>query len=279
MSEYLFLYIVGFIAILFAVIQDLRTREIANWLTFSLVAFVLAYRAIYSIYSNNFMFFMYGLFGVFLFVGLGYLFYYARVFAGGDAKLLFGLGGIFPYSSLFDYVYYGVGFVLLLFTSGVIYTLFYSFFLVRQNYSNFRKSFVNQVKRLRYFFVVSVILATIVILTKGSYESAIIINIFAFFVLLSPFLFAYVRAVEKSCMIQLISPDKLTEGDWLERDVYVNGKVIKKNFAGLNFNEIIILRKNGKKVLIKAGVPFAPAFLIAFFVLFIILRYSSFKFL
>ncbi len=279
MSEYLFLYIVGFIAILFAVIQDLRTREIANWLTFSLIAFVLAYRAIYSIYSNNFMFFIYGLFGVFLFVGLGYLFYYARIFAGGDAKLLFGLGGIFPYSSLFDYAYYGVGFVLLLFTSGVIYTLFYSFFLVRQNYSNFRKSFVHQVKKLRYFFVISFILAVLVFFTQDVYDSAIIINIFAVFVLLSPFLFAYVRAVEKSCMIQLISPDKLTEGDWLERDVYVNGKIIKKNFAGLNFNQILILRKNGKKVLIKTGVPFAPAFLIAFFVLFIILRYSSFKFL
>ncbi|MEK6924972.1 MAG: A24 family peptidase [Nanoarchaeota archaeon] len=263
MGEYIFLYIIGFIAILFAVIQDLRTREIANWLTFSLIAFVLAYRAIYSIYSNNFMFFVYGLFGIFLFVGLGYLFYYARVFAGGDAKLLFGLGGIFPYSSLFDYAYYGVGFILLLFTSGVIYTLFYSFFLVRQNYNDFKKSFVNQIKRLKYFFIVSIILAILVFFTRDVYDSVIIINIFAVFVLLSPFLFAYVRAVEKSCMIQLISPDKLTEGDWLERDVYVNGKVIKKNFAGLNFNQILILRKRGKKVMIKTGVPFAPAFLLA----------------
>lgn len=279
MSEYIFLYIIGFIAILFAVIQDLRTREIANWLTFSLIAFVLAYRAIYSIYSNNFMFFVYGLFGIFLFVGLGYLFYYARVFAGGDAKLLFGLGGIFPYSSLFDYAYYGVGFILLLFTSGVIYTLFYSFFLVRQNYNDFKKSFVNQIKRLKYFFIVSIILAILVFFTRDVYDSVIIINIFAVFVLLSPFLFAYVRAVEKSCMIQLISPDKLTEGDWLERDVYVNGKVIKKNFAGLNFNQILILRKRGKKVMIKTGVPFAPAFLIAFFILLIVLRYSSFKLL
>ena len=279
MGEYIFLYIIGFIAILFAVIQDLRTREIANWLTFSLIAFVLAYRAIYSIYSNNFMFFVYGLFGIFLFVGLGYLFYYARVFAGGDAKLLFGLGGIFPYSSLFDYAYYGVGFILLLFTSGVIYTLFYSFFLVRQNYNDFKKSFVNQIKRLKYFFIVSIILAILVFFTRDVYDSVIIINIFAVFVLLSPFLFAYVRAVEKSCMIQLISPDKLTEGDWLERDVYVNGKVIKKNFAGLNFNQILILRKRGKKVMIKTGVPFAPAFLIAFFVLLFIFRYSSFKLL
>lgn len=278
MGEYLFLYLIGFVAILFAVIQDLRTREIANWLTFSLIAFVLAYRAIYSIYSNDFMFFIYGLVGVFLFVGLGYLFYYARVFAGGDAKLLFGLGGIFPYSSFFDYAYYGVGFILLLFTSGVFYTLFYSLFLVRRNYSKFRKSFFEQLNNKKYFFIVSFILTVIVYSTKTGYDSAIIINVFSAFILLSPLVFAYVKAIEKSCMIQLVSPDKLTEGDWLERDVSVNGKIIKKNFAGLNFEEILLLRKKGKKVVIKTGVPFAPAFLIAFTFLLFLLRYSSFKF-
>lgn len=278
MNEYAFLYSIGFAAILFAVVQDLRTREIANWLTFSLIAFVLAYRAIYSIYSNDFMFFLYGLIGVFLFVGLGYLFYYARIFAGGDAKLLFGLGGIFPYYSLLDYVYYGVGFILLLFTSGVLYTLLYSAFLIRNNYLSFRKSFFEQVKKKKYFFIVSIILATAVYLTRSDYDSLWLIYLFAVFVLLSPFLFAYVRAIEKSCMIQLVSPNKLTEGDWLERDVYVNGKIIKKSFAGLNFDEILLLRKHGKKVMIKTGVPFAPAFLIAFVLLLIFLRYSSLKF-
>lgn len=278
MNEYAFLYSIGLAAILFAVIQDLRTREIANWLTFSLIAFVLAYRAVYSIYSNDFMFFIYGLIGVLLFVGLGYLFYYARIFAGGDAKLLFGIGGIFPYSSLFDYAYYGIGFVILLFTSGVLYTLLYSSFLIRKNYNNFRKSFFEQVQKKRYFFVVSAILAIAIYLTRSDYDYSLIIPLFAVFVLLSPFLFAYVKAIEKSCMIQLISPDKLTEGDWLERDVYVNGKLIKKNFAGLNFNDIILLRKKGKKVMIKTGVPFAPAFLIAFVILLFVLRYSSLKF-
>lgn len=277
MGEYLFLYLLGLIAIIFAVIQDLRTREIANWLTFSLIAFALAYRAIYSIYSNNFMFFMYGLFGVIVFVVLGYFFYYSRVFAGGDAKLLFGLGAVFPYESLFDYAYYGLGFILLLFTGGVVYTLLYSLFLIKKNYASFRKSFLEQIGKKKYFFVFSLLLAILVYLTKSSYDSPLILGIFAGFVLLSPLLFAYVRAVERSCMVQFISPDKLTEGDWLERDVSVNGKLIRKNFAGLNFNEILLLRKKGKKVLIKTGVPFAPAFLIAFLAMVYLLRYSSWK--
>lgn len=277
MNEYVFLYVIGLVAVIFAVIQDLRTREIANWLTFSLIAFVLSYRAIYSIYSNDFMFFIYGLAGVFLFVCLGYLFYYARIFAGGDAKLLFGLGGIFPYSSLFDYIYYGIGFILLLFTFGVLYTLLYSVFLIKRNYSSFKKSFFDQVEKKKYLFIVSFILAITIYSSRSNYDSVFIPNLFAVFILLSPFLFAYVKAIEKSCMIQLISPENLTEGDWLERDVRISGKVIKKNFAGLNFDEILLLRKNGKKVLMKTGVPFAPAFLIAFIVFLFILRYSSFK--
>lgn len=278
MGEYLFLYFLGFAAILFAVVQDLRTREIANWLTFSLIAFTLAYRAIYSIYSSDFMFFIYGIFGVLIFVVLGYFFYYARVFAGGDAKLLFGLGAIFPYGSLLDYVYYGLGFVLLLFTGGVIYTLFYSSFLVRKNYHSFKKSFFDQIKKKKYLFLLSFVIAFLVYLTKSKDDSSIIIFAFSLFVLLSPLLFSYVRAIERSCMIQFVYPDNLTEGDWLERDVSVNGKTIRKNFSGLTFNEILLLRKKGKKVLIKTGVPFAPAFLIAFFSLIFILRYSSWKF-
>lgn len=278
MSEYLFLYSIALIAILFAVIQDLRTREIANWLTFSLISFVLAYRAIYSIASRDFMFFIYGLLGVLLFVALGYLFYYSRVFAGGDAKLLFGLGGIFPYSSFMDYLYYSVGFILLLFTSGVIYTLIYSSFLVKKNYINFRKSFSEQIQKKKYFFIFSFILGVVIYLSKSSYDSATIIITLALFIFLSPLLFAYVRAIEKSCMIQLVSPQRLTEGDWLENNVTINGKIIRKNFAGLTFKEILVLRRSGKKVLIKNGVPFAPAFLFAFLGFLLILRYSSWKF-
>ncbi len=278
MNEYLFLYLLGFIAIIFAVVQDLRSREIANWLTFSLVAFVLAYRAIYAIYSNNFMFFMYGLYGVILFVCLGYFFYYSRVFAGGDAKLLFGLGAVFPYESIIDYAYYGGGFILLLFTGGVFYTLIYSFFLIRKNYSSFRISFFEQVAKKKYLFLVSLILAILLYVTKGENDSSIIIISFSVFVLLTPLLFAYVKAVERSCMVQSIHPKNLTEGDWLEKDVRVKGKLIRKNFAGLSFNEILLLRRNGKNVLIKTGVPFAPAFLLAFIALIILLRYSSWKF-
>ena len=262
MSEYLFMYFLAFFAVFFAVVQDLRTREIANWVTFSLIGFVLAYRAFYSIYSDDLMFFVYGLIGIVLFTGLGYLFYYSKVFAGGDAKLLFGIGGIFPYYSFYDYIYYGLGFVLLLFAFGVVYTLIYSLFLVGRNYSSFRKSFFEHFNKIKVYFILSLLLAILFYLFfpfAGFYSSfAFSISIF-----LMPFLFVYVKAVEKSCMIKLVSPGELTEGDWIEQDVVVNGKTIRKNFAGLTYEQILLLRRHGKKVLIKNGIPFAPSFLLA----------------
>jgi Flp pilus assembly protein protease CpaA len=270
MNEYFFLYALGFVAVFLSAIQDIKTREIANWITFSLIAFVLAYRAFYSLYSNNFLFFIHGFFGVLLFVLIGYALYYSRVFAGGDAKLLFGIGGIFPYNSLFDYAYYGIGFVIFLFASGVLYTLIYSLFLVRINYSSFKTSFSHQFVKNKKYFMLSFLIALFVYFTlDGNLIYA------PLFVFLSPLLFIYVHTVEKSCMVKYVNPNRLTEGDWLAKDVVVGKKTIKKNFEGLSSKEILLLRKYGKNVLIKSGIPFAPAFVISLLLFFYFLRYSS----
>ena len=68
-------------------------------------------------------------------------------------------------------------------------------------------------------------------------------------------------------MIKLKKADELAEGDWLERDVKVNGRVISKSVHGLSNEEIRLLKKYNKNVLIKQGVPFTPAFLIALIVM------------
>ena len=257
MYEYLFLYGVAFIAVCFAAVQDLRTREIANWLTFALIAFVLAYRAFYAAVFRDLSFFLYGLGGVLLFVVLGYGFYYSRVFAGGDAKLLFGLGGIFPYVSLSDYVFYGLGFVFVLFACGVLYTLIYSGFLLRRNYASFRRTFAHEFAHGKTWLYASLFLFIFLLLFGG------LLRIYSWIAFLFPILYFYTRAIEKSCMINLISPDKLSEGDWLVKDIHIGKKIILKTVHGLSYKDILLLRRAGKKVLIKSGVPFAPVFLIA----------------
>jgi Flp pilus assembly protein protease CpaA len=82
MYSYVFLFIVAFIALVFAVVQDLRTREIANWLNFSLLSIGLAYRGFYGLINNDLNFFVYGLIGTGLFVSLAYVLYYSKAYAG-----------------------------------------------------------------------------------------------------------------------------------------------------------------------------------------------------
>jgi len=274
MQEYYFLFVMAFIWIVFAVVQDLRTREVANWLNFSLIAFVLAYRAFYAVFVKDPMFFVYGFIGIFIFVILGYLFYYGKVFAGGDAKLLMGLGGVLPFESFRDYLFLGAGFIFLLFLVGAIWTLVYSLFLVRKNRVSFGKEFRREFARNKSLFYFAVFFVLVLIVFLFNYDMNYLLWPLLFLILL-PFLYVYVKAVEKSCMIKLFPAKDLREGDWLEKDVRVGRKLIKKSVHGLSAEEIKLFQKAKKKVLIKEGVPFTPAFLIAFVLMVIVIRYIN----
>ena len=280
MQEYYFLFSLAFVWVTFAVVQDLRSREISNWLNFSLIAFALAYRLFYSISFSNYEFFLYGVGGVFLFIILGNLLYYSKVFAGGDAKLLMGIGAVLPFSAMIDYLYFGLGFVFLLFLCGAIYTIFYSFFLVSKTWKAFSKDFSTRIKKNQFLFLLlacSVIGAFLFFfyynLSASVGLSFFLLVIFVIF----PFIFAYVKSIEAVCMIKYVDAWRLTEGDWLEKEITAGNRTIVKSVHGLTKEEIEFLRKKSKKVWIKEGVPFAPAFMIGFLIfVYVWLRYFSF---
>jgi len=277
-SKYYFLFALALIWIVIACVQDLRRREVDNWLNFSLIAFALAYRAFYSAYINDFMFFVYGLVGFALFFAFANLFYYSGVFAGGDAKLLMGLGAVLPFSSLMDFAYVGLGFVMLLFFVGAIYSLIHSAFLVVGNYKKFASEFGKNFGTRKNWILASIFALVFVAFLYYIFGIDLLVMVFgvmfAIFVFL---LLAYAKSLEV-CMIKLVSPSLLTEGDWLVRDVKLNGKVIKKTVHGLSLGDIVKLKKAGKKVLIKEGIPFTPAFLIAFVIMVFFLGASGFEF-
>jgi prepilin signal peptidase PulO-like enzyme (type II secretory pathway) len=79
-------------------------------------------------------------------------------------------------------------------------------------------------------------------------------------------------------MVKSVSAGKLTVGDWLYQKVRVGRKLIKPYWEGLSEEEVKLLRKSKKKIKIKQGIPFVPSFFLAF-LLFLLLRYSSWGFL
>lgn len=263
--EIIFLVVLALVWIAFATFQDLRTREIANWLNFSLIIFALGFRFFYSLFSESFGFFYQGLIGLGIFFILGNLLYYGRFFAGGDAKLMIALGAVLPFSGSFsvNLKIFASFFFIFLFV-GAIYSIATSIYFSLGNFKKFKKEFGFQLrknKKLIYpFFFLGLIL-----MIFGFSESMFFVLGILIFIL--PYLYIYAKAVDEACMIKKIKTSQLTEGDWLYKNTKVGKKTIKATWDGLKKREIKQLRKKYKIILIRYGIPFSSVFLISFLIL------------
>ncbi len=267
MQQYYFLFALAFIFTLFASIQDLKKREVANWLNFSLIAFAFAFRAFYSLQFHELNFFLLGLAGFALFVFLGYIFYYGRVFAGGDAKLLMAYGIIVPFESYYSLLTTSLLFIFILFLVGAVYSSLYSVFIVLKNSQKFKSQFLSLCKENKLLIAMS--LAISIAFIAASFFDLVFLPISI--IALVPFLLIYARSLEK-CMTILMHPNKLTEGDWIQSNIRITkSQFIKKTVHGLSREDIKLLKKHNRSVFVKEGIPFVPAF---FFTLIIMVSFA-----
>jgi len=263
--EIIFLIVLALIWLVFATLQDLKTREIANWLNFSLIIFALGFRFFYSLFSEDFGFFFQGLIGLGIFFILGNLLYYGKFFAGGDAKLMVALGAILPFSEIFSVnVGIFVCFLLIFLFTGAIYGLITSVYFSLRNFKKFRKEFSIQLKKNKKL-IYPVLFLGLLVMVFGFFENMLFVLGILIFIL--PYLYVYVKSVDQSCMVKKIKTRRLAEGDWLYRDVRIGKKIIKAKWEGLKKEDIRKLRKRYKTVLIRYGIPFSLVFLISFLIL------------
>ena len=263
-----FLILLGLVWIIGAVLQDLKRREVDNFWNFSLIAFALAYRSAISIFNGDYWFILNGLIGLAIFYVLHNLFYYGRLFAGGDAKLLMALGPILPlsFSWIVNFKIFGY-FILLFMITGSIYALVWSIVLVFVCWKRFSEKFLEQWKNYKNMFFIALGFAFLWTIFVFLMSQTVLVLI-GLIVLLFPLLFVFAKAVEESCMIRAVNPNKVTEGDWLYEDVVIAGKKIKSDWNGISKSELSwIKNKCKKKILIKYGIPFTPAFLFGFIAL------------
>jgi len=276
-NENIFLIILAFVWIIGAIIQDLRRREVDNIWNFSLIGFALAYRLSVSMYSDNYWFFINGVLGFCIFLFLGNLFYFSRLFAGGDAKLLIALGTILPlsYDWVINFKIFGI-YTILFFFTGAVYVMIWALVLLFGNLNKFNKEFKKQVRRYKIIFFASGLLFMLGILFSIIFYE-IIFFLFGILVLLFPILFIFAKSIEESFMIKSVYPNKITEGDWLYKDINVGGKIIKAKWDGVSKRELNLMQKEYRgKVLIKIGIPFTPGFLFGLIALiFVFWKYSA----
>ena len=254
----MFLFWLFFIGILIASFQDLKRREIDNWLNLFLVFASLSFIIFKSIFDKNFeMIIQAGFFLLVMFI-FANLFYYGRVFAGGDAKLLFAMTAVFLVGGYYETISNIFTFIFLLMISGSIYGLGYSFVLYLKDFKKINSEMKEQYRNpfFIYFFMVGIAFF-ILGFVKWFFIPLSIIFLFL------PLIYVFSKGLEKVSMIKSVSGKELREGDWLVHDVRVGKKLIKADWDGLSSEEISLMSKL-KNVKIKDGLPFAPAFLIAF---------------
>ncbi len=266
MIEVIILFLLALIWIVFASITDIKTREIPNWISFSLVIFALGFRFFFSLFNDDFGFFYQGLIGLLIFFAIGNIFYYSRIFAGGDAKLMIALGSVLPFTDIFSYnLRIFVIFIFLFLFIGSFYGIITAIYLSFRKYKEFNKAFKTNLKKEKNKIFIVMIFSLLIILF-GFLES--IFLIVGFILLIMPYLYIYARTVDGICMIRETKTNVLTEGDWLYKSVKVGKKIIKPNWEGLNREEIKLIRKKYKKIKIKQGIVFVPVFLISLLILF-----------
>jgi len=249
------LFLTGLVILVF---QDLKRQELDNWLNLFLLFSGSSYVVFTAIFENTFnRLAVLGVMILTLFI-LMHIFYYSRVFAGGDAKLLFAMTPLFVgvtyLSSLFSL---GI-FILFLLFAGSLYGIVYSIFLFSRNKSAVLKLFKKEASysSMKYFLFFGTFLILL-----GFFNSYFFI--FAGIIICFPFVFLFARCLEQVCLVKFVSWENLQEGDWLIEDIVVGKKRIVANHDGLSKKDIALL-KHHKRIKIKGGIPFAPAFLIGF---------------
>ena len=199
MQEYYFLFALAFIYTLFATLQDLKSREVANWLNFSFIAFALSYRTFYSLTTNNPQFLILGLLGFIIFFILANALYYGNAFAGGDAKLLMAFGIILPYTSYLSLLYLSGIFIFALLLVGGIYTIIISFFIALKNKKTFKNSFKGLYKEYKLITLLSTIIFIFLLIYSRLQLPFVLLSLF----FLIPLIYIYTKAIDK-CKIDNI---------------------------------------------------------------------------
>jgi len=253
-----FLFWFFLVGIIVAFMQDLKRREVDNWLNLFLLMFSFVFLFFKAYFERDASIVFIAGFSLVIMIVLMNLFYYGRIFAGGDANLLVAMTAFFVAGTFYATLANIGVFLLLLLLSGSVYGLVYSLVLYLRNRVKVNAEMKKVIEGKRWIVIFGLFIAFFGFANFW----------FVFFgglIALSVLLYVFAKGLEKVAMIRVASGKDLVEGDWLVEDVKVKGKVIRADWDGLTLESIELL-KGKKRVLIKDGLPFVPAFLIAFLV-------------
>ena len=273
------IHMVSIIGLILGSITDFKTREVPDFLNFSLMAIGIVFGTVTSIISWNIWPLLSSLVGL----GVGYLLgaamFYTGQWGGGDAKMLMGLGalqGLGILTIINGSIPLFATTVLTILIAGAAYGLLYAGYLIIKHWTNFKKEFkkANREKkqiRRRIITLVTVVLVILASFLIPDRTLQTILIALAFLLFFGMYSLVISRTIEKTCMIKMLSVKKLTEGDWIVEDVLVDGKrICGPKDLGISEKQIKELHKlKVREVKVKEGIPFIPGFLLGYIIVII----------
>lgn len=270
------LIIITLITLVIASITDIKTREIPDFLNYSLLITVFFLKLLESIAIKSFTPFLYAVLGFIMYFVIALFMYYTKQWGGGDSKLLMSLGIVFSQYPSFFLSYFNPSMDLPLLLSmflnilifGSLYGMLFSAYTAIKNKDKFLAELKKaKLKKIRYYLILSLAIVVSSLFTHIMILKLFIISI-SLLITLIPYLLIFIKTIEKSCMIKNIPINNLTEGDWIVNDIYSKNKIVySKKSLGVTLDQISIIKKlKIKTITIKEGIPFTPAFLIAFII-------------
>ncbi len=262
---------VALLVLLAAAYIDVKTKEIPDWLNFSLLATALGWRSIAAT-TQGFSILLSGIIGLAICLLIALFFYYTNQWGGGDSKLLMAMGAVIgvswpPSKDSWALLW----FLLLLLFIGTIWGIIWMIGVAVKKKQLFELSFKHSLQNHKYLHLILALFTGLMLILTIVFRPSVFVSLVWLLAIISLplfYLFLFVGAVEKSCFYTRKKPPELMEGDWLAQDVVVKGrKVITKR--SLSKDDLTFLRELKNKittVLIKEGIPFVPSFLFSFII-------------
>lgn len=264
---YIGFFILGLAVLIIASINDLKIREVPDWLSYSFLFTAIIANLILSVIKNDYWIIINSLAGVVFGFILGVIFFYSGQWGGGDSKIIMGLLALIGFNTqsfyrlivgnidIITYILNAKWFLLIInfALAGAIYGLVFSIVLSIRKRKNYLKAIEKESKNKQFkltrkvvfvlticFILLGVLLGIII----QDPNLSVLIGGLGIFILIMFYIWAFAKAIDNSCMSKKIRADRVTIGDWIIGKVFVNRRV--KNLLVEALHEYRI--RNDKKI-------------------------------
>jgi prepilin signal peptidase PulO-like enzyme (type II secretory pathway) len=262
--SYLILVLFTLIALGAASIADFKTREVPDYISYILIGGGLLLRLVYALEINDYSGLIWLPIAFVILCLFAYFMYRAGQWGGGDVKIMAGLALIMSYKLSNMFFPFFIDFFVNMLFAGTVYGIIMMVLRGLKKIDTVKKELSWIDIALVSVFLIAVVVTVIFLHPWAS------LMVLALFSLFGAFSIRYMRLVEKKLMIDDVDVVKLTEGDWITDGVKLKGKtIVPVRKIGVTLEDLDVIKKNYKSLLnktvpVKVGIPFVPAFFIAY---------------